>query len=312
MRIAIFGVGGVGGYFGGRLAQAGEDVVFIARGQQLEALRQRGLRVDSPDGEFVVYPVQATDSPAEVGIVDCILVCVKAWQVPEAAKAMQPMIGADTMVLPLQNGVQAQGQLAAVVGVEHVLGGLCGIIALIAGPGHICHVGAKPFIKFGEMDNRRSDRIERLREVFQRMVHVAVTIPPDIEAAIWEKFIFIAPTSGVGSVARAPFGILRNTPETREMIEQAMIEILEVARARGVALPETAVKHGMALLDAAPADGTSSMQRDIMAGRRSELDAQSGTVLHLGAEVGVNTPVHRFIYWSLVPLEMRARGEVKF
>ena len=154
MRIAIFGTGGVGGYFGGRLAQNGADVVFIARGEHLQAMRQHGLKIDSIKGDFVVHPIQATDDPEKIDPVDVVLVGVKAWQVSEAAQAMRPMVGPETFVVPLLNGVEAPTQLAEVLGAEHVVGGLCGCISFIAGPGHIRHVGADPFIHFGELDNR--------------------------------------------------------------------------------------------------------------------------------------------------------------
>jgi 2-dehydropantoate 2-reductase len=162
MRIAIFGTGGIGGYFGGRLSQAGEDVVFIARGDHLQAMRKNGLRVDSPKGDFVLKPVKATDDPKEVGVVDMILVGVKAWQVPEAAQAIRPMVGPKTFILPLQNGIEASSQLASVLGLEHVLGGFCGLMVFIAGPGHIRHAAVDPFIGFGELDNRPSERVEKL------------------------------------------------------------------------------------------------------------------------------------------------------
>ncbi len=200
MRIAIFGTGGVGGYFGGRLAQAGEEVVFIARGEHLQAIRHGGLRVDGTKGDFVVQPVQAVDDPARVGIVEAVLVGVKAWQVLEAAQAMRPLIGTNTFVVPLQNGVEAPTQLAAELGRKHVLGGLCGLITFIVGPGHIRHVGIEPFVKFGELDNRPSERAEKLRRAFARAAGLTVEIPPDIEAAMWQKFMFITAWSGVGAV----------------------------------------------------------------------------------------------------------------
>jgi 2-dehydropantoate 2-reductase len=312
MRIAVFGSGAVGGYFGGRLAQAGEEVFFIARGEHLQAIRDHGLRVDSLEGDFVVQPAWASDDPAQVGVVDVVLVGVKAWQVPEAAGAMGPMVGPDTFVVPLQNGVEASAQLAAVLGDQHVLGGLCRIGSFIAGPGHIRHTGVDPYLAFGELDNRPSQRAERLRQAFARAAGLRVEIPPDIQAAMWGKFLFIAPFSGVGAVARAPAGVLRSVPETRELLEQAMHEVFAVARARGITLPDDSVDQAMALVDGLPADGTASMQRDIMEGRPSELDAQNGAVVRLGQEVGVATPVHSFIYRSLWPQELQARGEVQF
>ena len=312
MRIAVFGSGAVGGYFGGRLAEAGEEVIFIARGAHLQTLRSDGLRVDSPKGDFTVQPAQATDDPAQVGAVDAVLVGVKAWQVPQAAQAMRPMLGPDTCVVPLQNGVEAPAQLAAALGERHVLGGLCRIISLLAAPGHIRHVGGEPHVAFGELDNRPSPRAERLRQAFARASGLTVEIPPDIQAAMWEKFLFIAAFSGVGAVARAPAGILRSLPETRGLLQEAMQEVWAVARARGVALPEDLVEKTMAFVDGLPPGGTASMQRDIIEGRPSELAAQNGAVVRLGAEAGVATPAHHFILRSLWPLELRARGEIEF
>ncbi len=311
MHIAVFGTGGVGGYFGGRLAQAGEEVVFIARGEHLKALRTHGLRVDSLKGDFVVQPVQATDDPAQAGVVDVVLVGVKAWQVAEAAQAMHLLIGRETFVVPLQNGVEAPAQLAAVLGAQHVLGGLCSIISFIAGPGHIRHTGGEPYVAFGELDNRPSERAERLRQAFMK-AGVKVEIPPDIQAALWEKLLFIASWGGVGAVTHAPVGVVRQLPETRQMLERAMREIFTVARARKIALSEEAIRKAMALVDSLPPSATASMQRDILAGRPSELASQNGAVVRLGQEVGVASPVHTFIYHSLLPLELRARGEVPF
>lgn len=270
MRIAIFGTGGVGGYFGGRLAQAGEDVVFIARGKHLQALRAHGLRVDSIKGDFVVQPVQATDDPTQIRLVDVILVGVKAWQVPEAVEAMRPMVGPQTFVVPLQNGVEAPSQLADVLGQERVLGGLCGLITFIVEPGHICHAGADPFIRFGELDNRPSKRVERLRQAFDRAVGLTVEIPPDIQAAMWQKFMFLTAWSGLGAVTRAPIGVFRIQPGTRQMLEQTMSEIYNVAQARNIALPKDVIGKMMEFLDSLPLEGTASMQRDIINGRPSK------------------------------------------
>jgi 2-dehydropantoate 2-reductase len=272
-----------------------------------------------------VQPVQATDDPAQVGPVDAVLVAVKAWQVPEAAQAMRPLVGPDTFVVPLQNGVEAPAQLAAVLGPEHVLGGLCRIVSLIAGPGHIRHVGLTPSVAFGELSwgetrfLRRAknlvskpSRAERLRQAFARAQGLSVEIPADIQAAMWEKFVFIAALSGVGAVTRAPAGALRSVPETRRLLEQAMQEVCAVARARGIALSDDMVARTMAYVDGLSPTATASMQRDIMEGRPSELAAQNGAVVRLGEEVGVATPVHSFIYGSLLPMEVRARGQLEF
>jgi len=311
MRIAVFGAGGVGGYFGGRLAQAGEDVIFIARGDHLKAMLTHGLRVDSVKGDFVLKRVKATDDPSQAGIVDLILVGVKAWQVTNAAEAMRPMVGPETFVLPLQNGLEAPTQLAAVLGNRHVLGGLCGLSTFIVGPGHVRHAGAEPFVRFGELDNRPSERVKLLQNVFKR-AGVIAEIPQDIQVALWMKFLFITGWSGVGAVTRTPLGVWRSLPETRQMAKTALYEIVRVAQARDIALPENPVPTTMKMYDSFPPEITSSMQRDMAEGRPSELDAQIGAVVRFGKEADVAVPLHEFIYHSLLPLELRARGKIQF
>ena len=311
MRIAVFGAGGVGGYFGGRLAQAGEDIVFIARGDHLKALSAHGLRVDSVKGDFVVEPVQATDDPDHAGVVDVIIVGVKTWQVNDAAQAMRPMVGPETVVLPLQNGVETPAHLAAVLGNRHVLGGLCALVTLIVGPGHIRHIGLEPFVRLGELNNHVSERVRRLREAFVN-AGVSAEIPSDIQVALWKKFLNIVPFGSLGAVSRAPIGVLMEVPETRKLMEQGMREIYELARTKNIALSEGIVDKAMAALSKIPAGGTSSLQRDIIAGKPSELDAWTGAVVRLGEEEGVATPLHSCLYSSLLPMELRARGQVKF
>ncbi len=311
MRIAVFGVGGAGGYFGGRLAQAGEDVVFVARGEHLQALRTHGLRVDSLKGNFILQPVQATDDPAQAGMVDVVLIGVKAWQVPEAAQAIRPLVGSETFVVPIQNGVEAPAELAAVLGAQHVLGGLAKILSYKVGPGHIRHAGMEPYIAFGELDDRISERTERLRLAFKR-AGVTVEIPSDIQAAIWDKFLLVVSWGGVGTVTRAPIGVLRSVPEIRQMLEQSMNEIFAVAQARKITLPEDAINKAIALLDSLPPIGVTSLQRDIVEGHPSELASWNGAVVRLGQEVGVATPLNAFIYHSLLPLDLQARGQIQF
>ncbi len=306
MRIAVFGTGAVGAYFGGRLAAAGEDVTFIARGATLEALRAGGLRVESVKGDFVVHPARATDNPAEVGAVDVVLVAVKAWQVSEVAPAMRPLLGPRSVVIPLENGVEAPAQLAAVLGEEHVAGGLCHLVAFQVGPGHVKHAGLEPHIAFGELNLQGSARLEHLKRAFDR-AGVDAEVAPDIHVAMWEKFLFIASLSGLGAVTRSPAGVARSLPATRRLLEQALAEIAAVAKASGVPLPADAPARTLAFIDALPAEATASMQRDIMAGRPSELEAQNGAVVRLGAQAGVPTPVNGFIYAVLLPQELEAR-----
>lgn len=311
MRIAMYGTGGVGGYFGAQLAHAGEDVVFIARGPHLEAIRTDGLHVETPKGEIAVRPAQATDDPKGVGAVDAVFVCVKTWQVPDAAAAIRPMIGPDTVVVPLQNGVEAPAQLAAALGAERVLGGLCGTLSQVVGPGRIRSIGDTHFVKFGELDNRKSERAERLRQAFER-AGVKVEVPADIHQALWGKFVLVTSFGGVGAVARAPLGVLRSIPETRVMLERCLREAVTVARARGIGLPEETAGKSLGMLDSMTPAATTSLQRDIAEGKPSELDAWTGAAVRLGRESGVPTPTHEFIYASLLPAERRARGELQF
>ena len=311
MRVAIFGTGGAGGYFGAKLAQAGEDVTFIARGEHLRAIREQGLRVETPGGDILIRPARATAEPAEVGAVDVVLVGVKTWQLGEAAEGLRPMVGPETFVVPLQNGVEAAAQLAQALGSERVLEGLCGTVSRVVAPGHILSLGQTNFVKFGEADNRPSERTERLSGAFER-AGVRVEIPPDIGVSLWEKLIFVAPYGGVGALTRAPVGVIRSLPETRRLIERGMREILMVARARRINLADDAVEKTMALVDGLDPGSTTSLQRDVVAGKRSELDAWNGAVVRLGQEANVETPLHEFIYHSLLPAELRARGEVQF
>jgi 2-dehydropantoate 2-reductase len=311
MKIAIYGTGGVGGYFGGRLAQVGADVTFIARGEHLRAIRENGLNVESLKGDFRIHPASATDQLTEIGPVDAVLIAVKAWQVPEVAGSLGPLIGPQTFVVPLENGVEAVDQLTAALGKERVVGGLCKIISFIAAPGKIKHAGAEPFIAFGELDQKKSERTEKLLQAFES-AGVLAKIPEDIHAAIWEKFLFIASISGIGAIARAPIGAVRSIPEIREMLRSAMLEIYNVAIAKGIHLEESIVEKTMGYVENLPYEGTASMQRDIVDGKPSELESQNGAVVRYGKELNVPTPVHSFIYHSLLPAELKARGKLKW
>jgi len=311
MRIAIFGAGAIGGYFGARLIQAGKEVVLIARGEHLKALKKHGLRIDSIKGNFNLPSVEATDDPSQVSLVDVVFVCVKTWQLPETVHSMRPLIGPKTIVVPLLNGVESPFQLAEALGAGHVLGGLAKIISLISGPGHIRHVGAEPYIAFGELNNDRSERAEQLLKVLEE-AGISAEIPQDINSALWAKFLFVVSLGGVGAISRAPIGVIRELPKTRRMLEQAMNEIFLVAQARNIALPQDIITDTMAFVDTLPAEGTASMQRDIVEGRPSEIDSWNGAVVRLGQESGVAVPLHTFIYNSLLPLELKAQGTLTF
>ena len=307
MRIAIFGTGGVGGYFGGRLAQAGEDVTFIARGEHLRAIQTNGLRVESLSGDFTIDTAKATDNVSEIGEVDLVIVGVKAWQVTDAARSMKPMVGQGTTVLPLQNGVDAVGELSAELGPDRLIGGLCKIVSFVVGPGHIRHAGFVPSVVIGELDNRRTDRVLRIEGVFNH-AGIDMTIAADIQVALWMKFLFIASFSGVGAIANAPAGVLRTDSQLRLQMLRAMEEIYALAHARGIKLPENAVETVMAGVNALPEDATSSMQRDIAAGKPSELESQNGAVVRMARESSFDVPTHELIYEKLKPLEQKARA----
>ncbi len=306
MKIAVIGAGAVGGYFGGRLAFAGSDVVFLVRGRTLEALRTGPLRVQSIAGDFEVN-VRATDDPAEVGEVDAVLVAVKAWQVPEAAAAIQKMPGGNSVAVPLQNGIEAPAALAAMLGPGRAAGGLCRIVAKADGPGRIDHFWAEPSLAFGELEPlANAGVLAQLRDAFVA-AGVRCEIPRSIATAMWAKFLFIAPWGSLGAVTQLPVGPLRTAPDSRGRLVQALNEVAEIARVEGSDLGTDSVSKTLAVLDALPAETTSSMQRDIMAGRASELEAQTGAVVRFGRKAGVPTPVHDAIYAELLPLEQRAR-----
>ncbi len=310
MHIVVFGAGGVGGYFGGRLAKAGEHVTFIARGEHLQAMLANGLTVESIDGDFTVQPVTATDVPSQVADVDVVLVCVKAWQVPQAAKAIIPLLVHNTYVISLQNGLEAPSQLAEIIGREHVLGGACGLFSYLVSPGKIRHTGAEPWVAFGELDKHQSSRAQNLLHIFEH-AGISVEIPPDINLAMWRKFLFVSAFSGIGAITRVPVGIFRSQDGTRQMLEDALKECYSVALAQGLHLPTDGVTQIMSAIDQYPPDSISSFQRDVLAGRPSELEEQIGAIVRMGKMLNLPTPVYSFIYHSLLPQESLARGVSK-
>ena len=307
MRIAIFGAGGIGSLFGAMLARSGEEVHFIARGAGLGAIRESGIRVFSPQGDFTVPPQPASDDPARIGPVDAVLLCVKSWQVPEAAAAMAPLLGSETAVLPLQNGVEAPDQLSAAVPKRHVLGGMTRVVCFLDSPGVVRHVGVSPYIALGELDDARTSRVELLAAALARS-GIEVEIPETIAASMWEKFIFISAISGLGAAARAPFGVLRHLPGTRRMFEDAILEGVRLAERLEIPIAADYPEATLAFFERMPEDGTASMQRDIMDGHPSELETQNGAMVRFGEKLGIPTPTHAFLYHVLLPQERQARG----
>ncbi|MGZ8710741.1 MAG: 2-dehydropantoate 2-reductase [Thermoanaerobaculia bacterium] len=306
MKIAVIGAGGVGGFFGGRLAHAGVDTTFIARGATLDALRTRGLRVDSINGDFVVEHPRATDDPRTVGKVDAILLAVKAWQIPQAAESARPMLGPDTIVVPLENGIDAPEVLASILGREHVAGGLCAIVSFSVAPGHIRHAAFDPIVMFGELDNSRTERVERLQRAFAE-ANVTAEIPQDIHRSMWTKFLFIATMSGIGALTRVPIGVWREMPEIRAIVTDSLREVVALANARDIDLGDDAVEKTWQRYDALAPASTSSLQRDVMEGKPSELDAQLGAIVRLANESAVPVPVTAMVYHALLPQERLAR-----
>ena len=310
MRIVVHGAGAVGGYFGARLVQAGEEVVFVARGRQLEALRARGLVIESIVGDVRLERVTATDDPASLGEADAVLVTTKTWQVEAAGRALRPLVGPRTLVVPLQNGVEAATQLERSLPAEAVAGGLTRILCELVAPGRIRHTGIDPVVVMGERDGRRTGRCARLAGALERAPGASVEVADDIEAELWRKFLMMCAVSGVCSVARVPLGRVRATPATGDLLRRCMEEAAAVAAARGVRLPDGAVAASLAFLDGLPPGSIPSMHRDIANGRPSELEQLSGAVVRLGRECGVATPVHQFIHAALLPAELAARGTV--
>ena len=309
MRIVIYGAGAVGGYFGARLVEAGEEVVFVARGPQLAALQAGGLRIESICGDARLERVAATDDPASLGKADAALVTTKTWQVEAAGRALRPLVGVGTVVVPLQNGVEAATQLERSLPAEAVAGGLTRILCELVEPGRIRHTGIDPVIVMGERDGRRTGRCDRLAEALERAPGVSVVVSGDIEAELWHKLLLMAPVSGVCSVARMPLGTVRATPAARELLRRAMEETAAVAAARGIRLADGVIAGALSFFDRLPPGSIPSMHRDIANGRPSELEQLSGAVVRLGRECGVATPVHEFMHAALLPSELAARGE---
>lgn len=299
MRIAIVGTGGLGGYFGGRLAAAGVDVSFLARGAHLAAMRSSGLRIQSPKGDVHLPKVVATDDPAAIGPVDVVFFTVKLYDVEAALALLPPLVGPHTVVVPFQNGVDAAEMVERAVGREHAAGGTAYVSAVVAEPGLIRHTAMDQII-FGELDRKTSPRLEALRDACKPAGFQA-TLSDDIQVAIWTKFVRLTVFSGMTSVTRRPIGATVADPELLAIALEAIHEGAAVARAKGVAIPEEIGATAKLALAALPAHAKSSMLEDLERGRRLELPWLSGAVVRIGREVGVPTPIHRFIAAVLSP-----------
>jgi 2-dehydropantoate 2-reductase len=299
MRVAILGSGGVGGYFGGRLAAHGADVTFIARGAHLAAMQERGLRISSPDGNVSLPSVAVTDQASSVGPVDVVLFAVKLYDTESALAMLPPMLAPHTVVVPLQNGVESVDRLAHAIGREHVAGGTCYVSAVIAEPGVIRHTAMSRLI-FGPLDGTASKPLTDLYALCQGAGFEAV-LSDRVMIEIWAKFARLSVFSGMTAVTRSPIGVVMNDPELAAMATAALHESFAVARASGIPLDESAIPAIIKANRAMPPGMKSSMLEDLERGRRLELPFLSGAVVRRGRELGVPTPVHAFIATVLKP-----------
>ena len=306
MKIMVMGTGGVGGYYGGLLAKQGHEVTFIARGAHLKAMRANGLQIKSIFGDFVVAPVRATDTPAEAGPVDFILFCVKTYHTDEAAQAILPAIGAQTIVLSLQNGIDAAERIGKVVGAEHLIGGVTYISSALESPGVVKQISQFRRIVLGEFDGTLSPRIQSIQEVLQN-TGVAVEVTDDILKFLWTKFVFISATSSLGCLTRLPIGEYRNVPETRALLVKLMQEVETLAKAHGAKLDGDIIQKTLEFIDNSAPHIKPSMQLDVEAGRRTELESMVGVIGRKGREAGLATPIADFVYASLLPIELKAQ-----
>lgn len=303
MRIAIVGAGGVGGGYGAALAHAGADVTFIARGAHLAAMRKDGLRIESARGNTHLRPTQATDDPAAVGPVDYVLFCVKLWDVESAGAAIRPMVGSDTAVITLQNGVDAHERLILILGTRAVMPGVANISATIAEPGLIRQTGTVMRMVFGEPDGSRSPRAVAFAEMCKK-AGIDGVLSEAIMTDLWIKFVLLASNAGVMALTRLPVGKLRDDPDVTALFGAAYAEVAAVGRAAGITLPADIVERTFAFNRNAPPALMASMAVDLLRGNRIELPWLSGKVVELGRRHNVPTPTHALMYAALKPYVM--------
>ncbi len=300
MRIAVMGAGGVGGFFGAKLALAGHDVAFVARGRHLGALRERGLEIRSATGDVRIMHPMVTDDPAAVPPSDVVFFAVKLWDTESAAEAIAPLVAQGGVVVPFQNGVESIERIGAVVGAERVMGGVAYIAATIAEPGIIAHTGTMARLRFGPVAAAQERSAQALFDACKAS-GIDVELSSDIRRALWEKFVFLTAFSGLTSVARQPIGFVRSDPDLRAVFESAMREAWTVGRARGIALDDDFVAKQLEFADKLPPEMRSSMQNDLNAGNRLEAPWLSGAVARMAKERDIAAPVSRTLYAALKP-----------
>ncbi|MCW5752618.1 MAG: ketopantoate reductase family protein [Alphaproteobacteria bacterium] len=300
MRIAVFGVGGVGGYFGARLAASGADVVFIARGAHLAAMQSRGLRLESGFGDLTLAPVTASDDPAAIGPVDVVHFTVKLYDVESAAARLRPMLKPDTAVIAFQNGIDAEERIGRAIPAAHVVGGVAYISATIAEPGLIRHLNKVHKLAFGEMDGRTSPRLEALLAACRKAGFDA-ELTADIRRALWEKFVFLAPMAAATGATRQPIGPILADPDLRRLFSDLIAEAIAVARTQGLELAPDMLERTIRTAASLPGTMKASLAHDLEKGARLEIEGLSGTLVRLGEAAGIAVPTHRALYAALKP-----------
>jgi 2-dehydropantoate 2-reductase len=305
VKIVVIGVGGVGGYFGGKLSKAGLNVTFIARGNTLKAISKNGLQIKSINGDFKVYP-SVTNKIDRIKNSDLVILGVKSWQLMDIAKHIKPHLNANTMVLPLQNGADNADKLLTILNSENVIAGLCRIVSKIEAPGIINHFAYEPEIIFGEVNNKRTERIIKLKGVFDTALFKN-SISSNIQLDIWRKFLFITTISGIGALTRSVLGDIRENEFLRQKMMDTAGEILKIANKKGVALSNTDIDKTFYIIDNLDFDTTSSLQRYIMENKPSELINFNGYIVKQGIDLKIDTPANSFIYNCLLPNENKVR-----
>lgn len=300
MRIAVIGAGGVGGPFGASLARGGHDVTFVARGAHLKAMREEGLRIDGALGAFHLQPTQATDDPGSIGPVDVVLFCVKLWDVESAGEAIRPLVGPDTMVIPLQNGIDSADRLVPILGERNVVGGVALVNANIESPGFIRQLGSAQKLIFGELAGGTSERTAAFAKACTQSGFEAEATA-DIRRALWDKFVFLVAISSLTALTRQNLGVVRSDPDIRPLLFDVARETAEVGRAEGVDLPPDLAEQRMAYADSLTPQNMASMAVDLLRGNRMELPWLAGKVVELGKRHGIETPVCRVVYGALKP-----------
>lgn len=300
MKFAMIGAGGIGGFLGARLAAAGEDVAFVARGAHLAAIRRDGLLLKTPHGDVRVTNAVATDDPACIGPVDVVVVGVKMWDLEGAARSALPLVGEGTTVVGFQNGIEKEAIIGQITGERHVIGGACYISTEIESPGIVLQKSTLERFILGELDGSASERVARLCESWTRAGIKAET-STEMPHVIWEKFVFLSSSAALTSLLRLPIGPIRENPQSRSLLLDALREAAAVARANGIALPENLAEERLAFIDSQPPETRASMAVDLERGNRIEVEWLSGAIARMGRELGVATPVHRVVADALAP-----------